>query len=158
MPLSFMETKNGAGQLTEGLIVTALHDLAPQCFLELRLHSLLPFSLGSRHLTLLKSACSCLRVFPLLFGGRKLSSIRYLCCESSCSQEVDDLSYFHLRLSPASFSSGHLHHLTPWIDEITSLLFLSLSECKLHVGKGLSYSLWRLRSKSIPWKLIVTAQ
>ena len=92
MPPSFMETKNGAGQLTEGLLVTALCDPAPQCFLELRLYYLLPFSLGSRHLTLLKSACSCLEVFPLLFGGRKLSSIRYLCCESSCSQKADDLS------------------------------------------------------------------
>lgn len=82
MPPSFMETKNGAGQLAEGLSVTMLHNLAPQCFLELRPYYLLPFSLGSRHLTPFKSVCSCLGVFPLLFGGQKLSSIRYLCSES----------------------------------------------------------------------------
>lgn len=72
-----------AGQLTEGLSVTALHGPAPRCSLELSSYYLLPFSPGSRCQTLLMP-----RVFsprgipPAPFRGRKLSSTRYLCCES----------------------------------------------------------------------------
>lgn len=69
MPPGFMETKNGAGQLTEGLLVTAPRDPAPQCFLELRLYYLLPFSLGSRHLTLLTQHVLALRYFPFSLGA-----------------------------------------------------------------------------------------
>ena len=42
-----------AGQLTEGLSVTALHGPAPRCSVELSSYYLLPFSLESRRQTLL---------------------------------------------------------------------------------------------------------